>query len=475
MGNRAIRIDLYNLTIYLLKRIWLVILAGIIGFAGMYYYTVHYTVDTYTAFGTMYVYNGNPNLVNYQYTNTSDLNSAVQLLDTYMVVVKSKKVMDAVTERLSGDYPWLTSDVISETLSMGSVSETGVLKVVSTTENARLSADICNAVLDVAPQEIIRVVSAGSIEVIDYAEEPLLPNPRSPMRSGLIGLLIGMVLAGGLLVLLFLLNHRVKDEKDMEDRYTPPVLSSIPRSKKNSRNPKDFMLTDASPMEVREGYAKLRMNLVYTMAGKGRKTVVVASAVSGEGKSTIAANLAISCAKGGKKVLLIDGDLRRASQCAIFGYGQNRPGLSDVLIGKCQWEDAVVKREGTELNILPAGQFPPNPAELLGSEAMTELLSTLESNYDLILMDVPPINIVSDPLVISASVAGCLIVVRQNYSDHREVRMALIAAEMMGMNVMGFVYYGKGTSHGGRYYSRKYYKDYYKYDTSVRSAETKRS
>ncbi len=469
MENRVLRIDLFKLVAYIFKRAWVVLLCGIIGFVGMYFYSEHYSIDTYSASGTMYVLNGNPNLVNYQYTNTSDLDSAVQLLDTYKVVVKSNKVMDAVAERLSADYPGITPQFIAGTLSMSSVSKTGVVEVVSRTWDAKLSKDICNAVLDVAPEEIIRVVNAGAIEIIDYAEEPLQPDQRSPVRRALIGALAGIFLAVGLLALLFLTNHKVRDEDELTTNYTPPVLASIQRNKKKREDPKTFVLTDASPMEVREGYAKLRMNLVYTMAGKERKTMVITSAVSGEGKSTIASNLAISCAKGGKKVLLIDGDLRRARQSEIFGFRKKRTGLSDILIGKCSWNEAVIPGDEKKPSIIFAGRTPPNPAELLGSGAMSALISELEKEYDLVLLDAPPINIVSDPLVISEIVAGCVFVVRQNYSDHREVRKALVAAEMMGMDVMGFVFYGEELKQRSYYYSRKYYKDYYKYDTRGRT------
>ena len=186
MGSGANQINIKRLAIYLLKRCWLIILCAAIGFAGMYWYNTNYKQDTYTAYATVYVLNGNPNVVNYQYTNTADLNSAVQLLDTYMVVIKSTKVLSVVTERLIGDYPWIFADYISSTLSMGSVSETGVMKIMSTTTNAKLSADICNAVVDVAPAEIIRVVNAGNIEIIDYADPPEFADARSPMKQGLI-------------------------------------------------------------------------------------------------------------------------------------------------------------------------------------------------------------------------------------------------------------------------------------------------
>ena len=335
-----------------------------------------------------------------------------------------------------------------------------------------MSADICNAVLDVAPDEIIRVVSAGSVKVVDYATAPLSPDYRNPMRRAMTGALAGAAAGIALLALLFLLNSKVADTKDLTQSYTPPLLASVRRSKKDSEDPVTFMLGDDSPMEVVESFAKMRMNLLYTLVGKQHHTVVITSSISGEGKSTISSNLAISCALGGKRVLLIDGDMRRSSQKEIFKYRRSSMGLSDVLVGNCEWQQAVRATDWDTLNVLPAGQKPPNPAELLSSKEMQNLLEQLERNYELVLIDMPPINIVSDPLVLSSSVAGALFVVRQNYSDHREVTKALKAAELTGMEILGFVFYGENLHQGSYYYDRKYYRGYYnKYDTRKKSKQ----
>ena len=412
----------------------------------------------------MYVMNANPNLVNYQYTNSSDLNSAVQLLETYMVVVKSAKVMNVVAENLANKYYGITADFIKGTISMGSVQETGVLRIRSTTRNAQLSADICNTVLDVAPQQIKDVVGAGQAEPIDYADVPYAPDFRSPTQRGLFGALGGAVLAIAVLATLFLLNHKVADKEVLEENYTPPVLASIKRSKKNNPDPVSFLLNDDSPMELVECYAKLRMNLLYTLVGKDNKVVALTSAISGEGKSTITANLAISCAMSGKQVLLIDADMRRACQKDHFKYGGEEPGLSEVLIGSCSWWEAVLNTEYENLVVLPAGHLPPNPAELLSLPAISDLVSELQQHFDLVLIDTPPVNVVADPLILSSHVAGCVLVVRQNYSNHREIKKTLTAAEMTGMNVLGFAFYGENIKQG-RYYGDKYYSRYYnKYD-----------
>lgn len=462
MGKKNSMIDLVKLVKFLLKYCWLILICALVGFGFMYHRATQNKITTYTAFGTMYIMNGNPNAQNYGYASSSDLNSAVQLLDTYMVVIRSNKVLDVVSERLSTDYPGITPEYIAATLSMGPVGETGVVKVLCTTVEPQLAADICNAVMDIAPNEIKRVVNAGIIEVIDKATVPTVPNVSSPMKKAITGALAGAAFASGILTLLFLLYRKVRDTKELTDHYTLPVLASIRREKKDSENRWDFLLNKKSPMDMMEMYAKLRMNLTYTLVDQEKHSVIITSAISGEGKSTIAANLAVSVAMSGKRVLLVDADMRRACQSGIFKYSEKSQGLSDVILGRCTWNSALIPTNLSNLNVLPAGSLPPNPAELLCSSSMRELLPKLEQAYDLVLIDVPPVNIVSDAFELSPIIAGGIFVVRQRYSDHREIRNALIQAEMSGANLLGFVFYGEKIEQEGRYryYNYHYYSHY---------------
>ena len=491
MNKQGGSIDLAKLAVYILKRIWLVIICAAIGFCFMYW-RASKKIDTYTASGTMFVTNSNPNLVNYGYTSTSDISSAVQLVNIYSEVVKSETVMQRVLEYaiepagengnnddilLSQKYPGITTDFIRSVISMNSVHETPMVRVSCTTPDAELSADICNSVLQVAPAAIKDVVSAGEAKAQDFATVPLLANARSDRKQGLIGGLAGAVLACAILLLFFLMNHRVEKPGEITDNYTPPILSYIRRAKGDEKDAGAFLLNDKSDMDMVESYAKLRMNLLYTMSEKMRRTVLVTSAISGEGKSTIAANLAVSLALSGKKVLLMDGDMRRACQSEMFYYDPNSTGLSDILTGNIRPEQAILNSTWDNLDVLPAGAVPTNPCELLESPAMQELLKELEEKYDLILMDVPPINIVSDPLALSGQCAGALFVVRQDFSDHREIRRALVSAEMTGLEVLGFVFYGEKI-HQGRYYSKRSqrgYQYYNKYDTRIQANSKKNS
>lgn len=489
MNKQKTSIDLAKLAMYVLKRIWLPILCAAIGFGFMYWRSSK-APDTYTATGTMFVSTNNPNLVNYGYASSSDFSTAVQLVNIYSEVIKSEVVTQDIlgyrlqtVERdgveqdllLGQKYPGMTTGTIRGAITMNSVNETPMVRINCTTGNPEMSKDICEAVLQIAPKALKDVVGAGDATALEFPTVPRFANARQDRQQGLIGALAGAVAALALLVVLFLLNRRVEDEKELTEKYTPPVLSSVRRHPGNEKDPGSFLLGPQSDLDVAENYAKLRMNLLFTLTGKETPTVLITSAVSGEGKSTVAANLAISLAMSGKKVLLVDADMRRACQRDIFHYEDYLPGLSDMLAGNAEAVEAILPTVRENLDILPSGSIPPNPSELLESAMMQELLEKLEAQYDMVLLDAPPVNIVSDPLALSKLAKGAVFVVRQHFSDHREIRKALISAEMTGLEVLGFVFYGEKIRQGS-YSGRKAYpgyKDYHRYDT--RNASMKKA
>lgn len=474
--NNKVQIDLWKLIRYLLKRCWIMIILAVIGFGAMYYYTEKTSYDTYTAYGTLYVNNNNPNTTNYQYTSSADLATAVQLLDTYMVVIKSNKVMDAVAEQLEYNIP---SAYIAKTLSMGSVNDTGVMRVFCTTTDPHLSMDICNAVMDVAPAEIIRVVGAGSCEVIDYATLPELANEHGAMKKGVLAAMVGAVLGACVLIVVFLLDQRVTQEKDLTDNYTPPLLATVLRMDEKSKGRKkkrkkkgrlhdpdamgNYLINEDTSEIITENYKHLRTNLRFAVIKQDSKVIVVTSAVPGEGKSTVSANIAIVSAMNNQKVLLIDADMRKPRQHILFGLDSHDQGLSTALVGAVAVGDAIRYNVRENLDIMPAGIVPPNPSELLNSPAMDQMLAGLSMNYDLIIMDTPPVNVVTDALVRSDKIAGLLFVVRQNYSEQREIRRALESIELTNAEMLGFVYSAVELSKGGYYYRHYYHKYYNKY------------
>lgn len=213
-----------------------------------------------------------------------------------------------------------------------------------------------------------------------------------------------------------------------------------------------------------EAYNLLRTNLSFALADKEAccRLIGISSPCPQEGKSFTSINLAYSLAKDGHRVLLIDGDMRRPSIAGVLETSRT-PGLSNLLAGGNA--DEIVRR-GTlhdNLDVLLSGDIPPNPSELLGSERMNKLIDEFSKTYDYVIVDLPPVTAVADPLVMSKLLDGIVVVVRHGYTKKRNVREAVRQLTFSGVRILGFVY--NGYRHGsGRYYKRsgKYYrKDYY--------------
>lgn len=227
-----------------------------------------------------------------------------------------------------------------------------------------------------------------------------------------------------------------------------------------------MMLGKNLSFQATEAYKLLRTNLMFTLPDSKCKVVGITSSTRGEGKSTTALNLAYSVAQAGKKVLLIDGDMRIPTVAKRLCLHRT-PGLSNVLASQCTVHEAIQKSGAiSRFFVMPAGNIPPNPNELLGSQAMTYLIRSLMQEYEFILIDLPPINLVSDAIVISKDVQGLIMTVREGYSSKTELNDAISKLNTIGIRILGFVL----TDVEGRdKYYRRYrygkYKRYYRYSS----------
>ena len=214
-----------------------------------------------------------------------------------------------------------------------------------------------------------------------------------------------------------------------------------------------------------EQYKLLRTNLSFTLPENIKCPIIgVTSSMRGEGKSTTAINLAYVLAESGKKVLLIDGDLRIPSIAKKMGI-KSSPGLTDLLMG---FESQQMSTFETEVldnwYVIPSGDLPPNPSELLGSRRMESIFNVMSEKFDFIIVDLPPVNIVSDALAISSLITGMIIVIREDYTEKKELEACFRLLKLSNVNVLGTVLNESENSGGtgGKYkkYS-KYYRKYY--------------
>ena len=217
-----------------------------------------------------------------------------------------------------------------------------------------------------------------------------------------------------------------------------------------------------------EQYKLLRTNLEFTVPEGVKCPVVgVTSSMRGEGKSTTAVNLAYVFAEKGSKVLLIDGDLRIPSIAKKLDI-ESTPGLADLLRTKEPQIDNLKTYLLDNWYVLPSGDIPPNPSELLGSRRMEKLLNKLRESFDYIIVDLPPVNIVSDAISISDFISGMIVVIREEHTEKKELERCFRQLKLSNVNILGCVMNetNSGSSSYGKYKKYKYYK-YYRYYTST--------
>lgn len=237
-------------------------------------------------------------------------------------------------------------------------------------------------------------------------------------------------------------------------------LFSITDAKKTLHRNLEFTAT--------EQYKLLRTNLEFTLPeGETCPIIGVTSSMRGEGKSTTAINLSYVLAEKGSRVLLIDGDLRLPSVAKKMVINST-PGLTDLLIGSRmninEFQSDLLKN----WYIIPSGHIPPNPSELLGSRRMEAILSKLRETFDYIVIDLPPVNIVSDALSIANLVSGMIVVIREDYTEKKELERCFRQLKLSNFNILGCVL-NDAKSESGAY--SKYRKKYYKHYKYYRSAD----
>ena len=240
---------------------------------------------------------------------------------------------------------------------------------------------------------------------------------------------------------------------------------------------KQRMLTADSPFAIKEAYNAIRAKLLFTGRGEKCPVFAVTSAMMHDGKTTNAVNLAISIANTAKKVLLIDGDMRKPSVHRYFGL-ENKNGLSEILAGLTN-EVKIRRTEVENLHVLTSGEIPPNPAELFGSKQMDNLLSYVKEFFDYVIIDTPPVNVVTDAAILAEKITGYVFVVQSGKNHYNELNYGLETIQQMNGNVVGMILNdvtGRGGNHYGGYRSSYYSGGYDRlgYDSNSYSAyETK--
>lgn len=390
-------------------------------------------------------------------TSLNDITASQELVETYIQILNSETAFSDVINTLDLDY---SAAELSKMISMNAKNQTEVLEIHVTSLSPQEAILIANTFLDSAPEILIRVVKAASVETIDTATRATKVGPNV-MRNTTIGVLLGFMVGVSIAILMFILDKRIKNEEDLKQHYQLPVLGAIPSfqgmQKKRGRSPKKneslhlsqygfFLLSNKKdiPFSVIEGFNALRTNLSYTLSTSKRKSFIITSTEAGEGKSTVAINSAIAFSEMKGKVLLIDADMRSPVIHSRLSLKQDK-GLSGLLAGFYSINECI-QPYNDFLDVISAGKIAPNPSELLASQSMKDLLLEMEKQYDYIIVDTPPCNVVTDAQVFAHETAGVVVAVRENYTIHPMLEKLLAQMKFANVKVLGIVLNEAGTN-----------------------------
>lgn len=366
-------------------------------------------------------------------------------------------------------------DRSAETIRSLPDSETEELRLAQDAETARRSAEMLRDEYQRA--RMAEAVGVGQVEILDYAmfAAPQAAGRRTQKLA--IALFFGLMLGSGGALLLETTNASIRRRGEMEGVLNAPVLGMIPHLKTSesqrplwrralpgrSNGAEDGagggVLAFDFHSVAAEAYRMLRTNLVFLNRDRELKTLVVSSASSGEGKTTTAANLAAAFARQGKKVLLVDCDLRRPRLHGVFGIERD-PGFVDLILGEATAAEVVRPTSVNRLYVMTRGRFDEGVTEMLSGGRMKRFLSTFGSRFDLILLDTSPVMLTADAASVGAMADGVLLVVRAGHTHREAARQTMRQLQMVGAEVVGVVLNDPEsvTERYGEYaYSRQYY------------------
>lgn len=468
-------INLKRLLIAVLRKLWIPILTALLC-AGLTLGATHFLITPlYQASAMFYVNNGSASLGGADvHISSADINASKSLVETYIVILNTRETLADVIEQTG--LP-ISSSTLRDMIVAEPVNDTEIFRVVVTSDDPAEAELIANTIAKVLPERIANIVEGSLAKVVDTASYPAKPSSPNHVNNLILGFLFGAVLGVFIVVLQEFLSISIREEEDITQICQQPILAEVPDMSQadkvagygycaEKRKPREgahsVVLDINSSFAVAEAYNLLRTNLQYSFADEEACRVIgISSAISGEGKSVSAINLACSMSQLNKRVLLIDCDMRKPTVAEKLRL-KKKPGLSGLLTGQCTITEAVQtyqdERARCSFYAISAGQNPPNPIELLSSHRMSVVLQAIRKSFDYVILDLPPVCEVSDALAVKQSVDGILLVVRQNRCNRIVLKETLRKFEYVGAKIVGIVFNSVSVDTGKYGYGRRFYK-----------------
>lgn len=433
----------------LIKRWYIILLMVLITSSYAYYKIKYKTVTIYEAKSSLMV--GNP--VGGQGTSfhLEELSLYERYIQTYCALAKTDIVARGVAEKLQGRIP---ATAIQGAINVSPLENTQFINISVTWGDPKAAMDIINAFSEVFIKEAHDFYPTCTIQVIDSAKGAssiVLSNRSYAMIAPLAGVVLAILMIFGI----ELFDNTIKTDEDVKEYLKSSVLGEVPKERNMIKKITAETLKEIDPVLL-ESFRTLRTNIEFITSCNNIKAVAVTSARPGEGKTMTASLLASVMAQAGKKTILIDCDLRNPNVHKLFRI-VNQSGLTNYLSGKITLSGAISKGNIDNLYIMTSGIKPPNPVELMDSSSMRSLIKMLRNDYDLIILDTPPVGLVTDAQVLTQFTDTSLFVVSSGKTVKEEAIKAKEAIRQVGGNIMGILLNNAKLSSTYRGYSYYYY------------------
>lgn len=310
----------------------------------------------------------------------------------------------------------------------------------------------------------LRTMHIRVVEPADVPQAPVQPNKTNALVGSVVG---GALFAIGLAFLFEYVDDRIKAPEEIKTHLGLPYLGLIPMIPDRELGARAPLVNAPLPPVFKEALRTVRTNVLFASADTGPRSVLVTSTAPGEGKTTVASNLAVALAQAGRRTLLIDGDMRRPAVHEMFGIDAE-PGLSNLIVGDAKPSQVVRNTSIPSLWILPAGVIAPNPAELLGAPVLTKFLRSLSTYFDWVVIDSPPVQAVADASILAHATSGVVFVVGAEMISRRAAQAAVEQLESARAKFVGAVLNRVDLDRNAYYYSRYYRRAYGQYYASAR-------
>ena len=448
-------IDIKELLNYIKEKIWIVGIAIVLSFTTSIIYTQAIKKPIYKS-STTYVLisdSGNEGIT------TSEVTLNEKLIATYKEIIKSRNILEKVIAKLNLEY---TTNELAKNINVQQVSTSSMIKITVSDNDPELAQKIANTIGEEFSSEIESLYKISNLGMVDPALIPSVASNQSNLKEMV--MINGGAVAVSLMIvfLLFYFDNTVKDAEQVEDKIKLPVLGNVPiiPKKKGTEKQSELIVHIDPKSKISEGVRTIRTNLQFSNVDGNLKKIMVTSSMPGEGKSFTSANLATAFAQDGNKVLMIDCDMRKGRLHKIFKLS-NSKGLSNLLIDNVtkNYKKYIKETKVENLSIITAGVVPPNPSELLNSEANKKLIEKLEKEYDYIIFDCVPTNGLPDALIVSSLVDKAIIVCAANVTPTEILQKTKNSLQNVDADIAGIVV-NKTKASYNKYYGH-YYGKYY--------------